>query len=77
MDLQGLSLDELAELLKGTHDGPSRKQIVQEIGKRKKAGDVMQESHVTQGEKSSLLLGVGVLVTLVAAAGVCVLVLIL
>ena len=77
MDLDDMTLDELAVLLKETHDGATRKLIVQEIGKRNKAGEKLQESPVTQEEKSSAMLTMGILITLFAAAGVCVLVLIL
>ncbi len=77
MDLENFTLDELAELLKVTHKGSERKPIVQEIVNRKKAGEVMQEEHVTQEEKSSAMLTMGILITLMAAAGICVIVLIL
>ncbi|MFV2045471.1 MAG: hypothetical protein ACC700_19845 [Anaerolineales bacterium] len=77
MDLAAFTLDELAELLKVTNKGSERRPIVQEIVKRQKSGEVMQESHVTQEEQSSAMLTLGILITLFAVAGICIIVLIL
>jgi len=77
MNLEAFTLDELAELLKATYKGSERKPIVQEIVKRQKAGEAMKESHVTQEETSSMLLFFGIVITLAAVAGICIMVLIL
>ncbi len=77
MDLEEMTYDQLAALLKVTQKSSQRRLIVQEIVKRNKAGEKPKESHVTPEEKSSAMLTLGILITLFAVAGICVMILIL